>query len=474
MPEVNLVLPQELRGRFARSLSALYEQEVPAYGTLLDVSYDVNQEVAARYPQDALRLGSIARVTAERHGAIRVGTPAELEQVSRVFRAIGMFPTGFYDLRDAKPSPIPVVSTAFRPIEAQELAVNPFRIFCSVLVPEDKRFFDADLGARLANFLAARQLFHPELLVLADRAIAQGGLRGDDARTFLDLATAAFALSDEPIDQAWYRELETVSGVAADIGGVSTTHINHLTPRVLDIDVLYKRMEEQGIEMIDTIQGPPRWDGPDLLLRQTSFRALAEPRKLHFPDGTVGEGELRVRFGEVEQRGIAPTGKGRGLYDELMVDVDHALWDAPGTDYQLAAERAWAAKMPRTERDLIAADLAYFTFRVKEDHPGGEPPADLGELIDGGWLAADPIVYEDFLPRSAAGIFSSNLSNEGTVRDGGGSAERDAEWLGGAMGCAVNDPEDLYRHIQDDSLAEVSNVLGITAIARIPYGKVAR
>lgn len=47
---------------------------------------------------------------------------------------------------------------------------------------------------------------------------------------FLTLATAAFKLSTEAVDRAWYRELEQVSSVAADIGGVTSTHINHLTP----------------------------------------------------------------------------------------------------------------------------------------------------------------------------------------------------------------------------------------------------
>ena len=102
-----------------------------------------------------------------------------------------------------------------------------------------------------------------------------------------------------------------MSAVAADIAGVSTTHINHLTPRVLDIDELYRRMTERGIAMIDAIQGPPRWDGPDVLLRQTSFRALAEPRRFREADGTVTDGTLRVRFGEVEARGVALTRKGR-------------------------------------------------------------------------------------------------------------------------------------------------------------------
>jgi hypothetical protein len=39
---------------------------------------------------------------------------------------------------------------------------------------------------------------------------------------------------------------------------VRRTHINHLVPRVLDIDELYRRMNERGIEMIDAIRQLPR------------------------------------------------------------------------------------------------------------------------------------------------------------------------------------------------------------------------
>ena len=76
-------------------------------------------------------------------------------------------------------------------------------------------------------------------------------------------------------------------------------------------------MGERGIAMIDAIQGPPRWDGPDVLLRQTSFRALDERRTFREPDGTLRAGTLRVRFGEVEARGIALTQAGRARYDAL-------------------------------------------------------------------------------------------------------------------------------------------------------------
>ena len=319
----------QLRTRFAALLSSLYGSEVPAYRTLVEVSQEVTQRVVAREGAEAERLGSIDRVTAERHGAIRVGTPRELAQVARVFGALGMSPCGFYDLRDAAPAPIPVVSTAFRPLDRAELAANPFRVFTSMLVPEDRRFFDADLEDRLRNFLAARELFPPELLALADVAIEHGELSASDATRSLGLAVSSFALSADPVDRAWYGELERISGVAADIGGVTTTHVNHLTPRVLDLDDLYQSMQARGIEMIDEIQGPPRWDGPDVLLRQTSFRALSEPRAFKEPDGTITRGSLRVRFGEVEARGIALTPAGRDRFDELVAAVDRRLASDP-------------------------------------------------------------------------------------------------------------------------------------------------
>ncbi|WP_182379665.1 VOC family protein [Nocardioides sp. WS12] len=402
MPE-GLIRPTELRARFARSLSTLYGSEVPAYNTLVEVSEAVNADVLAALGPEAERLGSIGRVTAERHGAIRVGTPEELAQVGRIFGACGMYPVGFYDLREANP-PIPVVSTAFRPTDGAELAANPFRVFTSLLVSDDRRFFDASTQAQLEEFLGARRLFPDELLDLADLAEKGGGLEPVDADRFLELATASFALSPEPVDRSWYDHLEAISSVAADIGGVASTHINHLTPRVLDIDDLYRRMTDRGIVMIDRIQGPPLATKPAVLLRQTSFRALAEPRTFREADGSVAAGALSVRFGEVEARGVALTPAGRALYD----------------DQGLAA-------FPDTEQGLHAAGLAYY----RRD-PGG---SDTG---------LQPIVYEDFLPKSAAGIFASNLTSDGSMDAAQRASVRDAASLQEALGRPLHDPYDLY------------------------------
>jgi uncharacterized glyoxalase superfamily metalloenzyme YdcJ len=445
--------PWELRAAFARSLSDMYGKEVPAYTTLLDVSHEVNADFVARHGADAERLGSIARVTAERHGAIRVGTPTEMAQVARIFGAMGMHPVGFYDLRDASSSSVPVISTAFRPIEREELARNPFRVFTSMLVTADRRFFTADLERRLENFLAARTLFGPELLALADRAEAEGGLPEDQAAEFLRLATEAFELSREPVDQAWYRELEGVSAVAADIGGIASTHINHLTPRVLDIDDLYARMEARGITMIDAIQGPPRWEGPDVLLRQTSFRALAEPRTFRTADGEIVSDSLRVRFGEVEARGIALTREGRAAYDAAVVEIDEAAAAARADDPGFAeahrqeiARDVWQRTFPTTEAALADQELGWFTYEVAG--PSGA-------------VRREPVVYEDFLPRSAAGIFQSNLTSDGAKDASQEGTDRDADWMAGALGRELNDPFDLYADQVARSLAAAAETLGV-------------
>jgi uncharacterized glyoxalase superfamily metalloenzyme YdcJ len=361
-----------------------------------------------------------------------------------------MDPVGFYDLRDAARSAVPVVSTAFRPVDATELSANPFRMFTSLLVTDDRRFFDADLQRRLDEFLSRRVLFPPDLLDLAERAAADGGLDDERAEQFLKLATDCFALSGEPVDRAWYQELEAISSVAADIVGVSSTHINHLTPRVLDIDELYRRMTERGVTMIDTIQGPPRWDGPDVLLRQTSFRALAEPRRFREADGTITSGSLRVRFGEVEARGIALTPAGRDRYDLLLTEVDRRATAAPDASRQEIAAQVWQESMPRTELEFLREELAFFTFTAAG--PVEARGRSVAQLVEDGVLTATPIVYEDFLPRSAAGIFQSNLAGDGRKDASAGSATRDAGWLADVLGREVADPMAIYAAQQRASL----------------------
>jgi len=97
-------------------------------------------------------------------------------------------------------------------------------------------------------------------------------------------------------------------------------------------------------------------------------------------------------------------------------------------------------------------DLAYFRYRltpVGETHrhsikPGDDPQP----LIERGWLVAQPIIYEDFLPVSAAGIFQSNLGSEGGQRSHGHSSRAAFEH---ALGAPVADEFELYQQASDRS-----------------------
>ena len=452
----------ELRGRFAQRLSDLYGTEVPAYRTLLEVTDEVNQHVRAG--SAGVRVDDTHRVAVERHGAIRVGSPRELAQVARVFSAFGMRPVGFYDLRAASGSGIPVVSTAFRPIDEQELAANPFRVFPSMLTVDDARYFDTGTQLRLEEFIAARRLFSPKLLRLADRAGASGGLPAAEADELLERATAAFRLSREPVDRDWYDHLAAISSVAADIGGTASTHINHLTPRVLDIDKLFTRMTARGIEMSEGIQGPPAWEGPELLLRQTSFKALAEPRTFRLASGELTSGELRVRFGEVEQRGAALTRAGFARYAAVEVELAERGAGLSSAERDHIKQELYRSHFPCSLDEFTQSGLAWFTYRLAEGAPQrAVESSSLSELVATKVLLAEPIVYEDFLPQSAAGIFRSNLTTRGSRDDSLRESHYDVDRLAGMLEMPVHDPQDLYRAQQDESLRAVGAALG-TAI----------
>ena len=116
MHEQRFVPADDIRRAFSAAMSAMYRNEVPAYGTLMALVAEVNAETLAADPDLRARLeatDTLDRISEERHGAIRLGTPAELSMMRRVFAVMGMYPVGYYDLSTAG---VPVHSTAFRPV----------------------------------------------------------------------------------------------------------------------------------------------------------------------------------------------------------------------------------------------------------------------------------------------------------------------------------------------------------------------
>ncbi|WP_309834555.1 VOC family protein [Pantoea sp. SORGH_AS_0659] len=437
----NFLSSDAIRTLFSQAMSTLYQQEVPQYGTLTQLVTAVNERTLEANPELKNRLSAadeLSRLSVERHGAIRVGKADELSTLRQMFAVMGMEAVGYYDLSQAG---VPVHSTAFRPVSDRALRHNPFRVFTSLLRLE--LIDDAALREKAAAILAARDIFTPGCRALIAKHQQQGGLNAADAATFVQEALETFRWhAHTTVDSATYRALSQQHRLIADVVCFRGCHINHLTPRTLDIDRVQALMPSRGIDPKTLIEGPPQRKVP-ILLRQTSFKALEEA--VHFNDGTPGT--HTARFGEIEQRGAALTPKGRELYDRLLAEA------GTGSDNQHHQQHLSAvfSDFPDDEESLREQQLAWFRYRLTEkgEHLPPRAGESVTQLLAEERLSAEPIVYEDFLPVSAAGIFQSNLGDVAQTRSAGNASRADFE---SALGCAVQDEMALYQQMQQRSL----------------------
>ena len=438
----NSITADEIREQFSQAMSAMYQQEVPQYGTLLELVADVNLAVLENNPQlheKMVNADELARLNVERHGAIRVGTAQELATLRRMFAIMGMYPVSYYDLSHAGE---PVHSTAFRPIDDASLARNPFRVFTSLLRLE--LIENEILRQKAAEILRQRDIFTPRCRQLLEEYEQQGGFNETQAQEFVQEALETFRWHQSAtVDEETYRALHNEHRLIADVVCFPGCHINHLTPRTLDIDRVQSMMPECGIEPKILIEGPPRREVP-ILLRQTSFKALEETVLF----AGQKQGTHTARFGEIEQRGVALTPKGRQLYDDLL---RNAGTGQDNLTHQMHLQETFRT-FPDSEFLMRQQGLAWFRYRLTPSgeahrqaiHPGDDPQP----LIERGWVVAQPITYEDFLPVSAAGIFQSNLGNETQTRSHGNASREAFEQ---ALGCPVLDEFQLYQEAEERS-----------------------
>ncbi|MEB2626327.1 VOC family protein [Pseudomonas sp. YuFO8] len=452
MSHPSFVSPDLIRQRFSKAMSDMYREEVPLYGALMELVEQTNRHVLDNDPQVARQLnstGEIERLDLERHGAIRVGTAAELATLARLFAVMGMQPVGYYDLT---PAGVPVHSTAFRAVHEASLQVSPFRVFTSLLRLE--LIEDLELRAFAQSVLDKRSIFTPTALALIDRAETQGGLSEKEADEFVEQALETFRWHHSAtVTAGQYQQLSAQHRLIADVVAFKGPHINHLTPRTLDIDIVQAQMPAHGITPKAVIEGPPRRQCP-ILLRQTSFKALDEP--IAFTDQSDTRGSHSARFGEIEQRGAALTPKGRALYDRLLNAARDELKDFPNeanaTRYnELMAQHF--SEFPDTHEGMRQQELAFFRYFVTEK---GLAAADLKtlsleDLVSGGYLRVEPLVYEDFLPVSAAGIFQSNLGDAAQSHYGEHSNQQAFEK---ALGRSTIDELQLYAQTQQRSIEQ--------------------
>jgi uncharacterized glyoxalase superfamily metalloenzyme YdcJ len=147
-----------------------------------------------------------------------------------------------------------------------------------------------------------------------------------------------------------------------------------------------------------------------------------------------------------------------------------------------AALAAVFPEFPDNWEIMRKSRLAYFRYFVPSTSSSSSSSSsapleastthNLDALLQAGQVTYEPIVYEDFLPASAAGIFQSNLDDvESGIKSSetqGGEEEgrrQFEEALG--MGRRVNEYWELYERTQYDSLKEVERQLGVKITADI-------
>lgn len=384
------------------------------------------------------------RVEVERHGAIQLGLASELSMIRRLIAVMGMEPVGYFDLTVAG---LPVHATGFRPTTTEALQRNPFRVFISLLRLD--LIQDKALREQARAILEARDIFTPRCIELIEQFEAHQIVTKEMAQEFIKEALETFRWHEtSTVDMDAYKRLEFSHPLVADVTCFKVPHINHLTPRVLDIDAAQEAMKDHGLRVKTLIEDPPPREHL-ILLRQTSFLALEE--EISFSNGAEKGGKHRVRFGEIEQRGMALTPKGRRLYDELL---------AKAKSQQVAAERPEDfeniltnafIEFPCDLGTLRQEQLAFFRYFVKDPVQVSYETTDFDSMVSTGILGFEPITYEDFLPASAAGIFNSNLNASSDASQGVSS---DQEAFETALGRDILDPFKLYEKLERDSVAE--------------------
>ena len=512
-----LLTERESRQQVSDGMLETYGEEVPLFKTLHEKVRSRNDQFVENAQDNAEMQQKLAGANLEqlgniRHAAIRLALQDEMEMFVRVMNQLVQFPVAYYDLTA---SGTPVKSTVLRPVHDEEIQENAFTIFSSMLDFEALDFSsDPELRSVIEDVLEERRIEHfkgegifsQKLIELVEKAEIEG-LSEEERQEYVKEVVDIFQLNKESlIDKDTYERIKDISPVASDILGAGL-NINHLTPDTPDISGVYEDMKAENIVMNGFIYGPK---GIDILLEQTSFKAVTV--ELTTPEGE--KIEHQARFGEVESRGMAISVSGREIYDEVLKEINSQIKEEReafkeqlkkegkeysgeirdnkeselGEKYIKIGMEKFPEAFPNTEKDLALQGLAYFKYEINEEALAQADSQEIKDILDqvqktqlklsenesdqqkiiteelnplmealveAGVAERNRIKYRDFLPASAAGIFSSNRDKDGAVKEAQDMAI--AQWYKEEIG--VTNFYDLYEHTQAKAMMETLSKL---------------
>lgn len=154
-----------------------------------------------------------------------------------------------------------------------------------------KRFWSS-----LCGFSVKRNIFSDTLLDLIDTVEMEQDGRLNHEQGALFMQGDIHSFSWQPTAATTYDEyviLRTEHPIPADIACLNSAHINHLTPRALDVGIAQTAVIKGSLRTKDRIEGPPTRNCP-ILFRQTSFLALEE--RIRFLCAGSGHESKPVRY----------------------------------------------------------------------------------------------------------------------------------------------------------------------------------
>ncbi len=173
---------------------------------------------------------------------------------------MGMYPVSYYDLRRQG---CRYIRQHFGPLMMLLWRVIP-SAFTSLLRLE--LIENEILRQKAAEILRQRDIFTPRCRQLLRAGYEQQGGFNETQAGFVQEALETFRWHQSAtVDEETYRALHNEHRLIADVVCFPGCHINHLTPRTLDIDRVQSMMPECGIEPKILIEGPPRREVPILL-----------------------------------------------------------------------------------------------------------------------------------------------------------------------------------------------------------------
>ena len=442
-----------------------------------------------------------------RHAAVRFALPEEMEFYTRCMNLMNLFPIGMYDLTGEGTPVKSIVYRPISEEDIKEDGFRSFTSMADPEAPTNyrneaqKQMVYGLMEKRRERHFKGEGCFTNRLFELVAKGETEGFTEVERKEFITEMVNIYRLNKVTAVNKQTYEELKALDATLADIFGPEL-NLNHTTPHTKDNEKVHRLASEEinpltgeKLVMNGTVYGPK---GVFILLEQSSCKAI--DNELETTDGQ--KVKLKTRFCEFETRGQAVTRTGREIYDTVLAGImsevnhykklkkdeilhsgreyegklrDEAEAEA-GKLYSKLAHERFPAAYPKTDEEMALQGMVYNKYEIDHDAlakadktkiqhildniektqlkftddeshnqrvMAQEMNPLMEKLVEAGVAKRILIIYEDFLPASASGIFGSNKDKDGETKK---TTDEILKYFKETLG--VIDFYDLYENVQ--------------------------